>query len=64
MLLDKLTGSHLVNKFVAFYETRRFITAFTSVHQLSLSCAKAIQILPSEVQVGNNVTMTPVKGIH
>jgi len=27
-LLEKLTGSQLVNKFLAFYGTRRFITAF------------------------------------
>ena len=30
VLLEKLIGSHLVNKFLAFYGTRRFITAFTS----------------------------------
>jgi len=32
ILLEKLTGSHLVKKFPAFYGTRRFITAFTSAH--------------------------------
>jgi hypothetical protein len=37
VLLEKLTGSQLVKKFPAFYATRRFITAFTSVHDLSLS---------------------------
>jgi len=33
----KLIGSQPVNKFPAFYETRKFITAFTSARHLSLS---------------------------
>ena len=37
VLLEKLTGLQLVKKFPAFYETRRFITAFTSFRHLSLS---------------------------
>ena len=37
VLLEKLTGSQLVNKFPTFNETRRFITAFPSAHQQSLS---------------------------
>ena len=36
-LLEKLAGSQLVKKLGAFYETRRFITAFTSACHLSLS---------------------------
>ena len=36
-------GPQLVNKFSAFYVTRRFITAFTSTRQLSLSWARSIQ---------------------
>jgi hypothetical protein len=37
ILLEKLTGfSQPVNKFPAFYETRRFITAFTSARHTSL----------------------------
>jgi len=36
VLLEKLTGVQLVKKFPAFNETRKFITAFTSVRQLSL----------------------------
>jgi hypothetical protein len=36
VLLEKLTGSQLARKFSAFYGTRRFITAFTSVSRLSL----------------------------
>jgi hypothetical protein len=34
-LLEKLTGMQLVKKFPAFYETRTFITAFTTAHHLS-----------------------------
>ena len=37
VLPEKLTGSQLVNKFPAFYGTRRFITALTSARHLSLS---------------------------
>ena len=37
--LEKLTGLQLVKKFPAFHGTRRFITALTSVRQLSLSWA-------------------------
>jgi len=37
VLLEKLTGSQLVKKFLAFYGTRKFITAFTSARHLSLS---------------------------
>jgi hypothetical protein len=36
VLLEKLTGSQRVKKFPAFYGTRMFITAFTSVRHLSL----------------------------
>ena len=43
VLLEKLTGLQLVKKFPAFHGTRRFITAFTSVHHLSLSWASPIQ---------------------
>ena len=41
--LEKLTGLQLVKKFPAFYGTRRFITALTSVRHLSLSWARPIQ---------------------
>ena len=43
VLLEKLTGLQLVKKFPAFHGTRRFITALTSVSQLSLSWARPIQ---------------------
>ena len=39
-------SSQLVKKFPAFYRTRRFITAFTSVRQPSLSWASSIQSIP------------------
>jgi hypothetical protein len=42
VLLEKLAGLKLVKKFPAFYGTRRFITAITSV----LSLASSIQSIP------------------
>ena len=45
VLLEKLTGLQLVKKFPAFYGTRKFITALTSVRHLSLSWASPIQSL-------------------
>ena len=42
-VLENLTGLQLVKKFPAFHGTRRFITALTSVRQLSLSWASTIQ---------------------
>ena len=43
VLLEKLTGLQLVKKFPAFHGTRKFITALTSVRQLSLFWASPIQ---------------------
>ena len=43
VLLEKLTGLQLVKKFPAFHGTRKFITALTSVRQLSLSWDRPIQ---------------------
>ena len=43
VLLEKLTGLQLVNKFPAFHGTRRFINALTSVRHLSLTWASLIQ---------------------
>ena len=40
VILQKLTSSQLLKKLPAFYGTRRFITAFTSSRQPSLSCEK------------------------
>jgi len=42
VLLEKLTGLQLVKKFPAFLGTRRFITAHTSIRQLSLSSTSPI----------------------
>jgi len=46
VLFGKLTGSQLVKQFPAFYGIRRFITAFTSARQLSLSWASSIHSIP------------------
>jgi len=46
VLLEKPTGFQLVKKFLAFYGTWRFITAFTSVRHQSLSWASSIQSIP------------------
>ena len=43
VLLEKLTDLQLVKKFPVFHGTRRFITARTSVRQLSLCWASQIQ---------------------
>ena len=43
VLLEKLTGSQLVKKFLALYATRMFINAFKSTRHLSLSWASSIQ---------------------
>ena len=43
VLLEKLTSLQLVNKFLAFHGTQRFITALTCVCHLSLSWASPIQ---------------------
>ena len=43
VLLEKLTGLQLVEKFPAFHGTRRFITALTTVRHLSLSWDSPIQ---------------------
>jgi len=45
-LFEKLTGSQLVKKYITFYGTRRFFTAFTSARHLSLSWARSIQSMP------------------
>ena len=43
VLIEKLNGLQPVKKFLAFYGTRRFITAFTSARHLSLSWTSSIQ---------------------
>jgi hypothetical protein len=44
--LKKLAGYQLVKKFPTFYATRKFITAYTSARQLSLSCGRSIPSTP------------------
>jgi hypothetical protein len=46
VLLEKLTGFQLVKIFPAFYGTRRFITAFSSACNRSLSFASSNQSIP------------------
>jgi len=46
VLLEKLTGFQLVKKFPVFCGNRRFVTAFTSARQLSLSWASSNQSMP------------------
>jgi hypothetical protein len=43
VLLENLTGSHLVKKFPAFYEIRVIVTVFTSARHLFLSWTISIQ---------------------
>jgi len=45
VLLEQLTSLQLIKKFPAFHGTRMFITALTSVRQLSLSWASPIQYI-------------------
>ena len=57
--LMKLTGLHLVKKFPAFHGTRNFITALTSVRQLSLSWASPIQsIYPHPTSWRSNLILS------
>ena len=46
VLLEKLAGLQLVKRFPAFYGTRRFITALTTVRHLSLFWASSIHYMP------------------
>jgi len=46
VLLEKLTVPHLVKKFLTFYVTREFITAFTRTRHLSFSWARSIRSTP------------------
>jgi len=46
VLLEKLSGLQLVQKFPSFCGTQRFITAFITAHHLSLSWASSIQSIP------------------
>ena len=50
VLLEKLTGIQLVNKFPAFYGTRRFITAFTNAF---------VCTLPNKIRFYSEVLIAP-----
>ena len=55
VLPEQLTGLQLVKKFPAFHGTRRFITALTSVHRLSLSWASPIQSTSHILEIYLNI---------
>jgi hypothetical protein len=61
---EKLKRPELPKKFPAFYGTRRFITAFTRAHRLSLSWARHIFIsltnfrgMPNSVRILYNTSL-------
>ena len=56
---EKLTCFQLVKKFPAFYVIRRFITAFTSAHYLSLTWARAIQSVPPHATSWRSILLLP-----
>ena len=55
VLLEKLTGLQLVNKFPAFHRARRFVTALTSVRQLSLSWGTPTQSTSHLLEIHPNI---------
>jgi hypothetical protein len=57
VLLEKLTGLQLVKKLPTFYGTRRFITAFASALQRSLSQANSIQSIPPHPTPWRSITI-------
>jgi len=59
VLLEKLTGLQLVKKFPAFHGTRKFITALTSVRQLSLSWASPIQSIYPHPTSSRSILILP-----
>ena len=62
VLVWKLTGFQLVKKFPSFYGTRRFITAFTSAHHLSLSWASSIQSTSHFLKIHRNIILPSTPG--
>jgi hypothetical protein len=58
ILLEKLMGPQLLNKFPSFYETRRFITIFTKARQLSVSSARSIQSMPPHPSSRRSILIT------
>jgi hypothetical protein len=59
VLPEKLTGPQLVKKFLAFYVTRRFITAFTRACHLFLSLARLIQSMRPKINFNIILPSTP-----
>ena len=63
VLLEKLTGLQLVKKFLAFYGTRRFITALTSSRYLTLSWPSSIHTPISEfLKIRLNIILSSTTG--
>ena len=65
VLLENLPGLQLVKKFPAFHGTRKFITALTSVRQLSLSWASPIQSIyphPTSWEIHPNIDYPSTPG--
>ena len=60
VLLEKLTGLQLVKKLPAFHKPRRFITALTSVHHLSLSWASPIQSIHPHPTSWRSILITSI----
>jgi len=59
VLLEQLTGLQLVKKFPAFHGTRRFITALTSVGQMSLSWDSPIQSISPHPTSWRSILILP-----
>ena len=59
VLLEKLSGLQLVKKIPAFHGTRKFITALTSVHHLSLSWASPIQSIYTHPTSWRSILIKP-----
>ena len=64
VLLQKLIGFHPVKQFSAFHRTPMFITAFQSVHHLSLSRASSIQYIHTShfLKIHFNIILTSTPG--
>jgi hypothetical protein len=57
----ELIVAELVNKFLAFRGTRRFITVYSSFRHISLSLARLIQSTPSHtISLRSNLILSPI----
>jgi hypothetical protein len=59
VLLETPTGFKLLKEFAVFYRTRRFITAFTSVRHLNLSCTSSIQAVTPHPTTWRSILILP-----